>query len=73
MLMPGERLRNITVSLKDLAVTPLARLEIHAFLPLLVFLLPRITAALLGAAVRETVTGLVLQEGRHLLTLIAPR
>jgi hypothetical protein len=72
MLKPGERLRNITVSLKDLAVIPLARLEIHAFLPLLVFLLPRTIAALLGAAVREIVTGLALQEGPHPLTLTTP-
>ncbi|KAF8344522.1 hypothetical protein F5887DRAFT_263283 [Amanita rubescens] len=72
MLKPGERLRNITVSLKDLAVIPLARLDIHAFLPLPVFLLPRTIAALLGAAVREIVTGLDLQEGPHPLTLTTP-
>ena len=72
MLKPGERLRTITVSLNDLAVTPLARLVIHAFLPLLALLVPRFIAVLLGAAVRETVRGAAHLEGLHPLMHTAP-
>ena len=72
MLKPGERLRTITVSLNDLAVTPLARLVIHAFLPLLALLVPRFIAVLLGAAVRETVRGAAHLEGLHPLMHTVP-
>ena len=72
MLKPGERLRTITVSPNDLAVISLARLVIHASLPLLASLLPRLTAALLGAAAREIVRGVALLEGLHPLMLTVP-